>query len=214
MAEKGRQNPENHGPDPSVEGLARRLMDLWQEQMAAIAADPDLMRQMGLMMSASPLPAMMQGILQGMLAGAPQAGVSPVDTAPGAKPGAAPNPGPNPFEWWKSDGSQTRLQGDRPQDGEPAGGASRPTAAAAASRPGGGELAELRRRLAGLETRLQELGEAGKRIAAESEPGLPPGKPASAGKPRAARKSPGKVGGAPRRGGRGGSGGTGNGAAG
>ena len=40
-------------------------MDLWQEQMAAIAADPDLMRQMAQMMAASPFPAMMQGIMQG-----------------------------------------------------------------------------------------------------------------------------------------------------
>ena len=50
MAEDGK-NPGATPPGeaPSVQDLARRLMDLWQEQMAAIAADPDLMRQMARM---------------------------------------------------------------------------------------------------------------------------------------------------------------------
>ncbi|HVM85057.1 MAG TPA: hypothetical protein VMW18_14295, partial [Candidatus Binatia bacterium] len=75
-----------------MEDLARRIMDLWQEQMAAIAADPDLMRQMAQVMAVSPFPAMMQGIVQGMLAA--------TASHPGAVPGFTP---PNPYEWWKAD---------------------------------------------------------------------------------------------------------------
>src|ERR1041384_4206194 len=90
MAEDGK-SPGSAPPveDPSVEDLAKRLMDLWQEQMAAIAADPDLMRQMARIMAASPFPAMMQGIMQGILAAAPK---GPVGEA-----------GQNPYEWWKAD---------------------------------------------------------------------------------------------------------------
>src|SRR5690348_4597450 len=116
--------------DPSVQDLAKRLMDLWQEQMAAIAADPDLMRQMAQMMAASPFPAMMQGIMQGILASTAKSGPS------------------NPYEWWKAENGA----GAKPPT--PAG----PPAAAPAPQPGGGDLAELRRNLAGLEARLAELG--------------------------------------------------------
>ena len=183
MAEDGKKT----GPEtPSVEDLARRLMDLWQEQMAAIAADPDLMRQMAQMMAASPFPAMMQGIMQGVLAAT-------------AKPA-----GQNPYEWWKQD----HGAGAKPSA------AARPAAAAAASEPGGGDLAELRRNLAGLEARLAELGAAGREIAnaTKRKPGKPqPTKP----KPKsAARKSAKPVAGPAGGGGDGGSGGAGGGAAG
>src|SRR3954470_21507114 len=81
------------GPDgaaaPKVEDLARRIMDLWQEQMAAIAADPDLMRQMARMMAASPFPAMMQGVVAGMMA------ATRPETVQAGLGGA------NPYEWWK-----------------------------------------------------------------------------------------------------------------
>jgi hypothetical protein len=125
-----------------VEDLARRLMDLWQEQMAAIAADPDLMRQMAQMMAASPFPAMMQGIMQGVLAAS-------------AKPGES---GQNPYEWWKAENGPKPS----PQTGA--------KAAAPAPQPGGGDLAELRRNLAGLEARLAELGGGG---AGKSESAIP-----------------------------------------
>jgi len=68
MAEDGKAPQVPPAAPPKVEDLARRIMDLWQEQMAAIAADPDLMRQMAQVMAVSPFPAMMQGIVQGMLA--------------------------------------------------------------------------------------------------------------------------------------------------
>jgi hypothetical protein len=179
MAENG---PEN--APPTVEDLARRIMDLWQEQMAAIAADPDLMRQMARMMAASPFPAMMQGVVAGMVAASGSHG-----------PGAA---GANPYEWWKGADGQTRQSGPAP--------AAAPTGAAPAapaSEPGGGDLAELRRNLAGLEARLRQLGD---------QPGKPAARPAA--KPRRTRKLAAKVGGAAARGGEDGFGGAGGGAAG
>src|SRR5690348_11905121 len=145
MAEDGKKTGPETPRESSVEDLARRLMDLWQEQMAAIAADPDLMRQMAQMMAASPFPAMMQGIMQGVLAATAKTGPQ------------------NPYEWWKADG---------PKPSAPAGAAP----AAPAPQSGGGDLAELRRNLAGLEARLAELGEGG--TAAPAKPKRPARKPA------------------------------------
>jgi hypothetical protein len=176
MAEDGNQTGPETAPQATVEDLAKRLMDLWQEQMAAIAADPDLMRQMAQMMAASPFPAMMQGIMQGILAAGAQPPMGPVGTG-----------GPNPYEWWKSDGAKPSTP-------------ARPPAPAAASQSGGGDLAELRRNLAGLEARLAELGAAGHRIAdaAENSQSAKSGAAKSGrGKPkRPARKSPKPVAGA------------------
>ncbi len=184
MADKDGENP---GSQPSVEDLAKRLMDLWQEQMAAIAADPDLMRQMATMMAASPFPAMMQGIMQGVMAAA-------------AKPAEG---GQNPYEWWKSDGAKPSTPAPSAQTG--------PTAAAPASQPGGGDLAELRRHLAGLEARLAELGAAGHEIAdAAAKSQRDKSKPAK----RPARKSPKPVAGPAGGSGESGAGGADGGAAG
>ena len=170
MAEDGNKT----GPEASVEDLAKRLMDLWQEQMAAIAADPDLMRQMAQMMAASPFPAMMQGIMQGVLAASAKTGPQ------------------NPYEWWKADGPKPSAPAGPPE--------ARPEAAAPAPQPGGGNLAELRRNLAGLEARLAELGEGGN--AAPAKPKRP------------ARKSSKPVAGPAGGSGAGGTGGAGGGAAG
>jgi hypothetical protein len=148
MAESG---PEKTAEAPRVEDLARRIMDLWQEQMAAIAADPELMRQMARMMAASPFPAMMQGIVAGMVAATrpemAQAGLG----------------GSNPYEWWKGADGRTK-QPDQASPAAQTGAAP----AAAASEPRGGDLDELRRHLAGLEARLKELG---------AEPDKPAAKP-------------------------------------
>jgi hypothetical protein len=175
MAEDGKKTG---AATPSVEDLATRLMDLWQEQMAAIAADPDLMRQMAQMMAASPFPAMMQGIMQGVLAAT-------------AKPAAQ-----NPYEWWKADGPKPPSQAGTP-------------AAAPASQPGGGDLAELRRNLAGLEARLAELGGSPGTAERAREPAAQPAKPK-----RPARKSPKPVAGPAGGSGESGTGGAGGGAAG
>jgi hypothetical protein len=186
--------------DPSVQDLAKRLMDLWQEQMAAIAADPDLMRQMAQMMAASPFPAMMQGIMQGVLAATAK---SPV--------GSAETGGQNPYEWWKAEnGPKPSAQTPSPQTGTPA--------AAPASQPGGGDLAELRRNLAGLEARLAELGAAGREIAdaaGKSKPDKPkPAKSRSEKFGRSPRKPAKPVAGPAGGGGESGTGGAGGGAAG
>lgn len=174
MAEDGTDPGPTSPAAPTVEDLAKRVMDLWQEQMAAIAADPDLMRQMARMMAASPFPAMMQGMMQGILGAT-------------AKPGEI---GQNPYEWWKADhgaGTKPSAQTPPPQTGA--------APAAAASQPGGGDLDELRRNLAGLEARLKQLG---------AEPA----------KPKSKRKPAAKVGDAVRGSGKSGSGGAGGGAAG
>jgi hypothetical protein len=152
MAENG---PENSAP--KVEDLARRIMDLWQEQMAAIAADPDLMRQMARMMAASPFPAMMQGVVAGMMAA----------TRPEmAQAGFA---GANPYEWWKGADGPTRQPA--PQTGA--------APAAAASQPRGGDVDELRRNLAGLEARLKQLGAEPDKPAAKPKPERATRKPAA-----------------------------------
>jgi len=188
MAETG---PENPSQAPKVEDLARRIMDLWQEQMAAIAADPDLMRQMARMMAASPFPAMMQGIVAGMMAAtrpeAAQAGLG----------------GANPYEWWKGAYGEIKRP-DQPAPTAPPTGAA---PAAAASEPGGSDVAELRRNLAGLEARLRELG--GRELGAEPDRPAPKSR-----SKRPTRKAATTLGGAVSGGGKNGSGGTGGGAAG
>jgi hypothetical protein len=189
MAEDGTKTGPETGAqaprEPSVEDLARRLMDLWQEQMAAIAADPDLMRQMAQMMAASPFPAMMQGIMQGILAA------------------TAPAGGQNPYEWWKAEkhGAQPPTPAQSPESQSSQAG---PAAAAAASQPGGGDLAELRRHLAGLEARLAELGSQGTGAGAGEPAAKPKRSPRKAAKP-VARPAGGS--------GSGGAGGAGGGAA-
>ena len=41
-----------------MEELARRLLDLWQDQLTAVAANPDLATQAARLMAAMPLPGM------------------------------------------------------------------------------------------------------------------------------------------------------------
>ncbi len=191
MAEDGKSAPDP-AASPRLEDLARRIMDLWQEQMAAIAADPDLMRQMARMMAASPFPAMMQGAVAGMMA-ATQMGLKGAEGAP------------NPYEWWKGADGQSK---------QPVSAAPGPAPAAAASEPGSSDVAELRRRLAGLEARLREVGEPFE--PARSDATKPSAKPRakSGAKPARARKPAPALGGAPRRNGGGGPGGPRGGAAG
>jgi hypothetical protein len=188
MAEDGKNPGLDPTSGPSMEDLAKRLMDLWQEQMAAIAADPDLMRQMAQMMAASPFPAMMQGIMQGVLAATVKTGET----------------GQNPYEWWKGENGPKSSPAAQ---SAPTG----PAAAAPAPQPGGGDLAELRRNLAGLEARLAELGAAGREItdaAGKSKPDKP--KPAKRSPRKPAKPVAGPAGG----GGESGTGGVGGGAAG
>jgi len=130
-----------------LEDLAKRFQDLWQEQMAATAADPEFMEMMGKWMGA-------------FTAG----GMSPPGTSmPGMAPaGLAGMPGPmDPAAWMAAlqaamTGAATAGKGrtDDRSASPPATGAK-----AAADASGAGDVAgdRLERRLAALEQRLERL---------------------------------------------------------
>ena len=121
-----------------LQSLARKLLDLWQDHVSALAQDPALMGQaLKLMAAYSPFP------------------WPPAGSAPTGGTGFAPFPaGQVPFGF-----PAAGFQG-----GSPAGAAS----AAAAPDAGANAVGELRRRLAELEGRLAELeGGAGKPAAGE-----------------------------------------------
>src|SRR6185503_9694030 len=114
-----------------LQTLARKLLDLWQDHVSALAQEPTLMAQaLKLMAAYAPFPW-------------PQPGMSPT-----GGPGFAPFP--NPFSGGLFAGGQ--FPGFVP--GFP--GAAAPGAAPAAPAPdaGAGAVGELRRRLAELEGRL------------------------------------------------------------
>ncbi|HSR71393.1 MAG TPA: hypothetical protein VLL72_03330 [Kiloniellales bacterium] len=126
-----------------LDELARRYLDLWQDQMSALATDEDfarmlqqLMTSMGLAAATSPAalaawPAMMAGLTPG----------SP------AEPNA---------DGQSRDRSETRTR-DGGRDGGARPSASGAAAAAASSDGGLARLDELAERLAGLEQRLAAL---------------------------------------------------------
>src|SRR4029453_4813634 len=106
-----------------LQALARKLLDLWQDHVSALAQDPTLMAQAWKLMAAyAPFPW-------------PQPGMSPT-----GGPGFAPNP----FAAGQFPGFAPGFQ---------FGGAAAPGAAPAAAAPdaGAGAVGELRRRLAELE---------------------------------------------------------------
>lgn len=123
--------------------LARKLLDLWQDHLSALAQDPTLMAQaLKLMTAYSPFPW-------------PQPGMAPTGgtgfaSFPNQFPGGPFAPG-FPF-------------GGFPAAGAASGPAPGPAPAAAASDAGAGAVGELSRRVAELESRLAELerGGAGK----------------------------------------------------
>ncbi|WP_374654802.1 hypothetical protein [Dongia sp.] len=159
---------------PELEELARRLLDLWQDQLTAVAANPDLAAQAARLMAAMPLPGMWLSQL-GQMGG--QGGTSGEDLT---RAWARMTQSWMAQDWWKG---ETRANGEpapERQKATPPGSA----AAAAAPEPRGGDLDELSRRLAGIERRLEQLAE---------QPGpksrrKPPAKPkAAAAKPRRTR---------------------------
>src|SRR5579871_6283958 len=77
---------------PDLEALARRYLDLWQDQATALAGDAELARQIGQWLS------MMQaGMVNGFQAsGAPGTGKSTPPTAAGPAPAAASSGGGQP----------------------------------------------------------------------------------------------------------------------
>ena len=110
-----------------LQTLARKLLDLWQDHVSALAQDPTLMAQaLKLMAAYAPFPW-------------PQPGMSPT-----GGPGFAPNP----FAAGQFPGFQFGVPGAT---------APGPTPAAAAPDAGAGAVGELGRRLAELEGRLAEL---------------------------------------------------------
>jgi hypothetical protein len=153
---------DSHDEPPSLEALAQRYLDLWQDQLAALAADPETSRLMGrsLQLWAGAGPAGWQAIWQAAADGLKGQQGSSFDHGAFAEffkqPAASP--------------AQTR-------GAAPAG---------AASGLGDGDVAELRRRLAELETRFAEMapqpggtgGGAGKRTRKPRARKIPGGDPA------------------------------------
>jgi hypothetical protein len=119
--------PADNDP-PSLDDLAKRYLDLWQDQMTAMAADPETARLMGrtLQLWAGAGPAGWQAIWQAAADGLKGRQGTAFDH--GAFASFFPQtPGPAP--------------------------------AGPASGHGGGDVAELRRRLAELETRIAGLAQ-------------------------------------------------------
>jgi len=130
------------GDDAALEDLARRFQDLWQDQLAATASDPEFMEMMGKWMGAFAA-----------------AGTRP----PAAPPPAAGIAGPmDPTAWMAAVRQAMAAAGaagegradDGPGGRVPAAGAK---AAAAASRTGDVGADEFERRLADLERRVDRL---------------------------------------------------------
>ena len=124
-----------------LQALARKLLDLWQDHLSALAQDPALMAQALKLMSAyAPFPW-------------PQAGTTPTGGS-GFAPFPSQFPG-GPFGGFPFGGFPATAPGTEP--GPEA--RSKPGSAAAAAAPdaGAGAVGELRRRVAELEGRLAEL---------------------------------------------------------
>ncbi|WP_299395746.1 hypothetical protein [Pelagibius sp.] len=146
-----------------LEDLARRYVDLWQDQMTALAADPDFAEAMQRVMAslgvtAAGLPAVWgawPAAMASMLAaaqGGPPAGLQAagLQAAGLQAAGAAKAGGP------EKDGARNGRREDvRGNDGSagPAG----PAPAAAASDGGGADLGVIAERLAALEQRILAL---------------------------------------------------------
>ena len=117
---------------PDLEDLARRYLDLWQEQLRAMAADPETMESVGRMLSA-------------MGGAAPPVPMNPAAwmSAMGMAPPAGGTGGGNPFDAVFANAPRTAADG---------------AATAVAAFDGGrDDLRQLERRLAALEQRVAEL---------------------------------------------------------
>jgi hypothetical protein len=128
---------------PDLQDLAKRYLDLWQDQLRAMAADPETMATVGRMLASVSGKAAPGGPAAGNQAGG--------DT-------------PNPFAWWPMTGAMPGFSpfgGATPFDSVFAAGATGAEAgtppAAAPSDGGVDQLRELERRLAALEGRLDAL---------------------------------------------------------
>lgn len=140
----------NTGKDAAadLEDLARRFQDLWRDQMAATAADPEFMEMMGKWMAAfAPGTAQKPGPAPGMF--------------PGMLPGMPPGPGGamDPAGWMAA--MQAAMAGAARKggtdDGKTGAAPAGATASATASRAGHVASERFERRLAALEQRIDRL---------------------------------------------------------
>ncbi|WP_374384568.1 hypothetical protein [Dongia sp.] len=149
--ETGKQAETPDLKEPELEELARRLLDLWQDQLGAIAANPDLAAQAARLMAAMPLPGMWLSQMGQMGDGA---------NADLAKSWTKMSQAWMAQDWWKgASGGNGEAKTERSAPGFPPGTTPGAAAAAAASEPRGGDLDELSHRLAGIERRLEQLAE-------------------------------------------------------
>jgi hypothetical protein len=130
---------------PSLDELAKRYLDLWQDQIAAVAADPDMAHTLG--RYAQIWAAMGPAGLAGIWAAAAD-GLAPN----GIRGGNLNETGQaaNVF----AHGAFKDFFGQKPATAPAQAAARGPASAGAARDDRGDELAELRRRIAELETRL------------------------------------------------------------
>jgi hypothetical protein len=137
---------DNGAPNPGAPGLdqlARRYMELWQDQLAAMAGDPELL---------ATFQRLVTGALAAGFAAAPPGfagGYTAAHQGAAAEPRAAPA---------ANDGSAKPNGHDRQHgNGHDAGAAAGTAAAAAASSNRGLDVSELVRRLGLIEARLASL---------------------------------------------------------
>jgi hypothetical protein len=135
---------------PNLDDLAKRYLDLWQEQLRVMAADPETIASVSRLFEA-------------------MSGAAAADEKSGAGGGTPPMPA-NPMAWLTGLGmippqaAQAASGGANPFDSvfaqfirHNAQGPGGPASAGASSDGGGGELYELKRRLAALEERLDAV---------------------------------------------------------
>jgi hypothetical protein len=132
--------------EAKLDELAHRYVELWQDQMSALAADPEFAEALGRFFKAIGLTRAEDGTDAGALAGAAAAWAAwpaMIGGAAAALEGQAGNgAGAGP------------SGGDRTAGGKTA---ARPAAPAAASEPGDARLAQLEERLAALQDRVAAL---------------------------------------------------------
>jgi|SRR6185369_5890104 len=195
-------------PPVDLSDLAKKLLDLWQDQVAAVAADRDLADQMARLSAALLKPGQMPG------AGAsPGPGPHTMRNTPGDQPGGQQgDPTTAIADWWRTGmtawstaltqqveafkaahpasaaptSPQQGGQHAQPSPGHPA--SSRPSTAATASQPRTDDVEQLRRHLAELDARLAAL-EGPTDASTGTEPGRrQSGKPAGKSAARSAAK--------------------------
>ncbi|HNB25523.1 MAG TPA: hypothetical protein PLR41_01065 [Alphaproteobacteria bacterium] len=156
------------GEAARLQELSRKLLDLWQDHLSALAQDPTLLAQALKLMSAAPPFSWLPGYPpQGFGAGFGMPGAAAEGGTGFAQPAS-----PFPFGWPFAPGSTA------PGTPFAAGAAAGAAPAAAASGAGAGDLGQLRARLAELEGRLAKLERgAGPQSAAAGGAGAKPGKP-------------------------------------